>query len=315
LIPFLSGHHPLYEWSDPNLVRGDKILQAKSAYLNVPGFLIRTVFCFAVWGLTVHLLNRWSRAQSDGSPVATHKLSMWSTVGLLVYVLTMTFAVFDWIMSLTPHWYSSLFGVIFIIGQGLSTLCLMHVLISYLTKNTTLSEHVPQQYFRDLGNMTLAFTLLWAYMNFSQWVIIWSGNIGEEADWYVPRVQTSWVYVGAILIACHFVLPFLSLLSSSLKVKIQNLARLAALLLLMRFIDLHYFISATFLTDGAGFSNLADLGAPLGIGGIWLSMWAKQMKASRDLLAANDPRFIGAFEVPSSATAPVASSGGVISHG
>jgi hypothetical protein len=312
-IPILLGIPYLYHWADKEAVAHDRILEMKEPYLNPTAFIIRTVIYFALWGVMVLLMNRWSAMQSDGdTQQATHKLSMWGAFGLLVYVFTLTFASIDWVMSLTPHWFSSLFGVIFIVGQGLSTLALMHVLITFLTKGTTLTSWVPQRYFRDLGNLTLAFTLLWAYTNYSQWAIIWSANIAEEVEWYVPRVQTSWVYIGALLIACHFVLPFFCLLSSALKVKIENLAKLGAFILLMRFLDLHWYIVPSFKTDGIVYT-LCDLGAPLMLGGLWMFLWVRQMNASRTLIHEGDPRFVGQFEVPDSATTPVPQ--GVVSHG
>ncbi|MDF2441710.1 MAG: hypothetical protein JWN98_2694, partial [Abditibacteriota bacterium] len=311
-IPILIGIPSLYEWSHQDVVRADRVLQLKEPYLNVPFFIARSVFYFVIWGFIANRLNVWGRQQSEGDARATHKLSMWGALFLILYVFTMTFASFDWVMSLTPHWYSSLYGVIFIVGQGLSTLCLMHILITYLTKGTRLREWVPNNYFRDLGNLTLAFTMLWAYMNYSQWVIIWSGNIAEEVEWYVPRVQTSWVYVGAILIACHFVLPFLTLLSSSVKVRIDNLAKLAVLILVMRLIDLRFYITPTF-SPNAYFTNIADIGAVLGLTGIWLWLWAREMMKSRSLVPDNDPRFAGTFVVPDSSTTPAPE--GVASHG
>lgn len=311
-IPILLGISNLYEWSHQDVVDADRILKAKEPYLNVPFFIARAVFYFVIWGFIANRLNVWGRQQSEGDARATHKLSMWSALFLILYVFTMTFAAFDWVMSLTPHWYSSLYGVIFIIGQGLSTLCLMHILITFLTKGTQLREWVPKNYYRDLGNLTLAFTMLWAYTNYSQWVIIWSGNIAEEVEWYVPRVQTAWVYVGATLIACHFVLPFLTLLSSSVKVRIDHLAKLAVFILLMRLLDLRYYITPTF-SPNAFFTNIADIGAVLGLGGIWMWLWTREMLKSRSLLPDNDPRFAGTFVVPESATTPAPE--GVASHG
>ena len=318
-----------YEWADTEFVKNDEILTNKLAYLNVPFWLARTVFYFATWIGILFAVNKWTRAQERGEAWATHKLAMWGSFFLLAYVMTMTFAAFDWVMSLTPHWFSSLFGVIFIVGQGLSTLCLMHVLITHLTKGTNLTDWVPQRYFRDLGNLTLAFTLLWAYTNFSQYVIIWSGNIGEEAEWYIPRVQTNWVMVGGFIIAFHFAVPFLSLLSSSMKVRIQNLAKLGLMILFLRWVDMNYYIVATFApklfgnnlmgngTDGPqlGLANWLTLfGSPIGMAGIWLSMWARNMKASPDLLSTTDPRFVGQFEVPGAPDAqPLAH--GVTAHG
>ncbi len=318
-----------YPWTDAAHVAGDHVLEFKSPYLNVPFWLMRAVFYFAVWFVTLVLLLNWGKKQAEGDLSATHKLSMWGAVGLLMYVFTVTFAAFDWVMSLTPHWFSSLFGVIFIVGQGLSTLCLMHVMITKLTEGTALTDFVPQRYFRDLGNMTLAFTLLWAYTNFSQYVIIWSGNIGEEASWYVPRIQTNWVIIGGFLIACHFALPFLTLLSSSVKVRIQNLAKLALWILLMRYIDMNFYITATFapnlfgnaipgytpVSPQLGSANwLAGIGSMLGMGGLWMWAWARNLKQSPDLLAAGDPRFVGQYELPESAT-DEPSNQGVVAHG
>ena len=322
------GSH-LYPWADPAQVAGDEVLKAKQGYLNVPFWMLRVVFYFAVWFITLTLLNNWGKQQDEGNLRATHKLSMWGAFGLLMYVFTVTFASFDWVMSLTPHWFSSLFGVIFIIGQGLSTLCLMHIMITRLTEGTTLTDFVPQRYFRDLGNMTLAFILLWAYTNFSQYVIIWSGNIGEEAGWYVPRIQTNWVIIGGFLIACHFALPFLSLLSSSLKVRIQNLAKLALWILVMRYIDMNFYITATFapnlfgnsipgyqsVAPQLGSANwLAGIGSMMGMGGLWLWAWARNLKLCPNLLAEGDPRFVGQYEVPNSTT-DEPSSQGVVAHG
>lgn len=326
LVP--STH--FYPWADPAHVNGDEILSAKQAYLNVPFWLGRTAFYFGSWLFVLFTVLKWSRLQEKGEAWATHKLAMWGSAFLLLYVMTMTFAAFDWVMSLTPHWFSSLFGVIFIVGQGLSTLCLMHVLITHLTKGTNLTDWVPERYFRDLGNLTLAFTLLWAYTNFSQYVIIWSGNIGEEAEWYIPRVQTNWVLLGGFIIAFHFAVPFLSLLSSSLKVRIQNLAKLGLIILFLRWLDMNFYITATFAPDlfGNTFAGngsegahldavnwLVALGAPIGLAGIWLTMWARNLKTAPDLISATDPRFVGQFEVPSAPDANPAAHAGAIAHG
>lgn len=343
-LPLLLGLLPqygLYEWADPHHVFGDKalgipadkILQSKVPYLNVPFWIGRTVFYFAAWNFILFQVLRWSKQQEKGDLWATHKLAIYGSVGLVVYVLTMTFAAFDWVMSLTPHWFSSLFGVIFIVGQGLSTLCLMHVLITHLTKGTNITDWVPQRYFRDLGNLTLAFTLLWAYTNFSQYVIIWSGNIGEEAEWYIPRVQTNWVIVGGFIIAFHFAVPFLSLLSSSLKVRIQNLAKLGLMILFLRWVDMNFTITATFAptlfgntfmgngNDGANLGSvnwLCLFGSPLGLAGMWLFFFARNLKTAPDLVSATDPRFVGQFEVPpapDAKPAPAGAHGGAVAHG
>lgn len=293
IAAFLSaqnGHHGLFEWADPKIVSADRLLTLKSPYLNVPAFVIRGIFYFLIWGTLAAFLNKWSRTQDEKTdPEIAARLNYLSAVGLLTFVLTMTFASFDWIMSLTPHWYSSLFGAIIIVGQGLSTLALMAVLINALAGHTKVISNIESRYFRDLGNLTLAFTLLWAYLNFSQFMLIWSGNIAEEVTWYTRRTQTSWLIIGVILSIGHFILPFFVLLSSSLKVKIQNLSKLALFIVLMRALDLWFYIAPSFRPELTGRYLLSDIGAFLLLGGLWLFLWARELKG-RQLVPVYDPR-------------------------
>lgn len=296
IAAFLSQHSPhgqiFYEWANLEEVAGDRLLRAKAPYLNTPGFAIRAIIYFAIWMTFAFFLNKWSRVQDERADEAVaSKLNKVSAFGLLVYVMTMTFAAIDWVMSLTPHWYSSLFGVIIIIGQGLSTLALMSLLIASLAGRTPLVLKMQQEqprYFRDLGNLTLAFVLLWAYTNFSQFMLIWAGNIAEETIFFIPRTATSWVYIGAFLAVGHFVVPFLCLLSSSLKVKITNLSKLAAFLIFMRFVDLWWYVTPTFRQGGINL-QLTDIGVPILLGGLWLWSWARQLKG-RQLVPMHDPR-------------------------
>ena len=140
-----------------------------------------------------------------------------SAIGLLGYGLTITFASFDWLMSLEPHWFSTIYGVLILGGQGLSALALLIAVIVWLSRRPPLDRIVVPSHLHDLGNLLLAFVMLWAYFSFSQFLIIWSGNLPQEITWYMHRTQTSWRYVGTALIAFHFAVPFLLLLSRTVK--------------------------------------------------------------------------------------------------
>jgi hypothetical protein len=274
---------------------GQSIVALKAQYLNQPGFIIRAVIYFVIWFWLAHILNSRSKKQDVGDDGSNYeRTTKFSAGGLLIFVLTITFATIDWVMSLEPLWFSSLFGVIFAVGQGLSTLAIMALLISRLAGKTELVQSIEPRYFRDIGNLTLAFTLLWAYTNFSQYLIYYSGNIAEEVEWFVHRMHGPWIYIIGFLAFFHFFFPFFTLLSSTMKVNINNLAKIGLWILLMRQIDLFWYVTPTFRQDlikdnWLGAFWITDLGAPLLLGGIWLFCWAKQVRGSQ-VVPAHDPR-------------------------
>ncbi|HEX9998119.1 MAG TPA: hypothetical protein VGB45_13350 [Abditibacterium sp.] len=313
---FLSmpdGHVGLYEWADSKIVSSDKILTSKAGYLNPLGWLIRAGIYFTIWFTLTHFLNKWSRDEdTSDDPRVRHRLSLLSSWGLIAFVLTTTFATIDWVMTLEPHWFSSLWGAIFLVGQAHATLCIMIVLLRHLGHDLPLIKNIEKRYFRDIGNLMLAFTLLWAYTNYSQFMIMYSANIAEEAEWYVHRTTFGWQYFGLFLIILHFVLPFLFLLMSLTKVNIYNLARLATFLIVVRHIDLFFYVVPTFRqTPLSGtpipglpgnlspFAFLADFGVPLLLGGIWLWSWSGQMrKANAPIVPQFDERLEGFWPLP-----------------
>ena len=298
----LNGHAGLYEWADADLVRHDKILTAKSDYLNPIFWTIRAVFYFAVWFYLAHIMNYYSRKEDQtDDPMVRHKLNLWAAGGLVVYVITLTFAAMDWVMALEPHWVSSLFGVIFLVGQGQATLALFVVLIQRLAGDTAIIQGIEKRYFRDIGNLMLAFTLLWGYMNFSQWMIMYSANIAEEAEWFVHRTTYGWEWIGFLVILTHFALPFAFLLMSLTKTNINNLAKLAAFLIVVRHLDLFFYVAPTFRPNPFSefpISLLTDIGAPLALGGIWLWGWANQMQKNATVVPAYDQRLDGYWPLP-----------------
>jgi hypothetical protein len=296
-LPLAFGTHSLYEWTHADVVAADEVLRHKGAYLNETFFFGRTAFYFLVWIALAYFLNRWSAQQDgkDGGEVI-RRMQYLSGTGLLLYGLTVTFATVDWAMSLEPHWFSTIYGLMFIVGQALATLCFAVLCLLWLREREPLKEMVRPSHFHDLGNLMLAFVILWAYIAYSQYLIIWSGNLPEENIWYLRRTAGGWEYLAVFLIGFHFAVPFLLLLSRKTKRQATMLARVAAALIVMRLADLIWLIQPAFAhvsVSGQVEAHFAlhwmDLAAPVGIGGIWLWAFLQQLRR-RPLLPAGDPR-------------------------
>jgi len=287
-IPLLFGLSDLYSWARPEVVASDEILRHKSSYLNVPFFVFRTAVYFAVWIGVAHVLNKWSLAQDQtADPSLARRFELLSGPGLVLYGGTVTFASIDWVMSLDPHWFSTIYGVMFMVGQVLATLAFVIVAMMLLAGYKPLSAVLTPGHFHDLGNLLLAFVMLWAYVAFSQYLIIWSGNLPEEIPWYLQRMSGGWQWIGLALMLFHFALPFLVLLSRRTKRSLQMLAAVAGAMLLMRLIDVFWLIAPGFHHAGM-FLHWLDVLAPLSIGGIWLAVFTWQLKR-RPLLPLHDP--------------------------
>jgi hypothetical protein len=286
-IPLLFGIQSLYEWARPAAAH-DQIVQLKSAYLNVPFFIVRQIAYFAIWIGMELALNRWSLQQDTDRDInITKRIEKLSAPGVLIYVLTLTFAGTDWIMSLDPHWFSTILGFIMLSGQGLSTFAMVIAIIILLAHAEPMKSFVTKRHLHDLGKLLFAFTMLWAYLNFSQLVIIWAGNLPEEITWYVTRMNHGWGTVGAMLLMFHFVLPFLVLLSQRIKTNPRQLIFVTIWILCARLLDIFYMIEPNFNRDQFRF-NFLDLAAPLAIGGLWMAMFLFQLR-QRPLLPINDP--------------------------
>ncbi len=287
-LPLALGLPYLYEWARPEAVAQDALLQHKHVYLNVPFFLARTAFYFAVWIAVARYLNKWSLAQDEvADPLIARRLEMMSRGGLLLYGFTMTFAAVDWAMSLEPHWFSTIYGIIFMGAQGLSTFAFVIPVAALIADRPPFSRVITADQFHDLGKLLLAFVMLWAYFALSQFLIMWSGNLPEEIPWYIHRMRGGWQYVGIFVIIFHFVLPFIVLLSRDVKRHPRALATVASVLIVIRFVDLFWFVRPSM--EPAGLSvHWLDVVVPIGIGGIWLWFFIRQLK-DRPLVPLNDP--------------------------
>jgi len=288
-LPLLLGLHDLYEWAHVDAVAADPILRHKQPYLNVGFFIARAAFYFAAWIGVSTVLNQWSkRLDATGDPRLAARLRNAGPPGLLVYGLTATFAMVDWVMSLDPHWFSTMFGLMFIAGQVLATIAFATLIARLLSDGEPISGFARPAHFHDLGNLLLAFTMIWAYLSFSQFLIIWSGNAPETITFYKARSSGGWEWIALVLVAFGFALPFVILLSRQTKRRIRVLAVVAAIVLVMRFVDLFWVLTPT-LHPGRLTLHGSDLAAPIGIGGIWLAFFIHQLKR-RPLLPQGDPR-------------------------
>ncbi len=297
-VPLLFGLPRLYTWARPELVRVDHVLQMKEPYLNVPFFITRAVLYFAIWTLGSWLLNTWSAAQDRGEvavdPADTVRFRVVSAPGLLVYVITLTFATTDWVMSLDPHWYSTIFGLIFVAGQGLAAFAFVITVLAMLSHVEPYATYLnPRLHFLDLGKLLLAFVMLWAYFSFSQFLIIWAGNLPEEIPFFANRLQGGWQYVSLAILVGHFGLPFVLLLSRDLKRRPHLLAKVAIAILVMRLVDLVWIVEPMFPHTGFPI-HWMDVAIPIGLTGAWMAMFARNLR-SRPLLPLNDPFFKEAF--------------------
>jgi hypothetical protein len=289
-FPILVGMRTLYPWTDANRVAADEVLQHKHLYLNVPFFLVRAAVYFGVWNLLTYLLNAWSLEQDQNpDPRLARRMQKLSAVGLLGYGLTITFASFDWLMSLEPHWFSTIYGVLIMGGQGLSAMAFMIAVLVWLGRRPPLDRIVVPAHFHDLGNLMLAFVMLWAYFSFSQYLIIWAGNLPLEISWYQHRLQTGWRTVGVTLILFHFAVPFVVLLSRTVKRAPDLLVKVAIGILVLRLVDLFWLIAPEFHENGLVVHWL-DVVLPLSMGALWLAAFVWQLRG-RAILPVHDPQF------------------------
>jgi hypothetical protein len=283
-LPILFGLAENYPWARPEGT--EEIPQPD--YLNVPFFLIRTAIYFAVWLIMVWLLNHWS-AENDRTddPAPALRSQHLSGPGLILFGLTVTFAAVDWVMSLEPKWYSTIFGLVVATGQLLPGMGLAIAVAACLPKNSYPEEVANSASWNDLGNLLLAFVMLWTYMAFAQLLLIWSGNLAEEIPWYLDRSQGGWQWIGVALAVFYFALPFLLLLSRDIKRHPSRLRVVAGAVVVVSFVHQFWLIAPAF-SPGEFRIHWLDLAAFVGVGGLWLGWFLHQLQ-TRPLVPVYDP--------------------------
>ncbi len=288
-VPVLFGMHDLYHWTHADAVAGDHLLHHKSPYLNVPFFLIRAAAYFGVWTMLALLLYKVSLKQDSGHSAAIgRRVKRISAPGMLLFAISVTYSSFDWYMSQDPHWYSTIFGAYIFSGGLVSALAFLAFSSLSLRKRKILSEIITEEHYHDLGKLTFAFMVFWAYIAFSQYFLIWYANIPEETIWFDNRYRGGWKYVSILIALGYFVLPFLLLMARGAKRKLGFLKIMAGWLLFMHWVDLYWIIMPVFSKEKAMLSWI-DIAAMLGIGGIFMWIFWRRF-FSNALVPVGDPR-------------------------
>ena len=288
-VPLLFGLHDLYEWSHHEAVERDALLRWKAPFLNVPFFLIRAGLYFVIWSVIAVMYYRGSRGQDvTGDPAVSARLRRLAGPALIVLALTQTFAAIDWIMSLTPHWYSTMFGVYFFAGSFVGFIALLSVVVVAMRSAGLLDTMISAEHLHDVGKFLFAFTAFWAYIAFSQFFLMWYANLPEETIWYKARIEGSWLRISILLMVGHFVAPFFYLMGRSVKRNGATLALGGAWLLFMHFVDLYWQVMPTLHPEGFR-PSLLDAAAFVTVGGCFVAAagWLMRRQA---LVPLRDPR-------------------------
>ncbi len=289
-LPIIFGAHWIYPWTHEEKMRENAALAEKAKYLNLTFFSVRAAIYFAIWLTLAFFLNRWSLLQdktADGQ--FTKRMRVLSGPGMVLLIFTVTFASIDWFMSLDPEWSSTIYGFIFVGAWSLSALAFVVAVMAALVKYEPMNNVVGHSHFHDLGKLLLALVMLWSYFAFSQFLIVWSGNLPEEISWYLPRTHGPWGAIALAVIILHFAFPFLFLLSRSFKRHAGKLVIVALLILVMRLVDLFWMITPNFTREQFHISWM-DVVAPIAIGGLWLGFFARAL-TRRPLIPINDPLY------------------------
>jgi hypothetical protein len=288
-VPVLMGMQELYHWTDADAVAHDHLLEGKASYLNRNFFLVRAAVYFGSWTLlSLWFLRRSVKQDTTGDVPTTLRMIQLSAPALFVFAVTVTFASIDWIMSLDPHWYSTIFGVYYFSGCLVGIFAVMALLAVAMRRAGLTGGAITTEHFHDLGKLLFAFTVFWAYIGFSQYFLIWYGNIPEETTFYLHRSEGSWMTLTIVLAVGHFGLPFLYLMSRNVKRRTGLLAVGSVWMLLMHYLDMYWLVMPVHHHHAVHFGIL-DVTTLLGIGGVFFAAVAWQMRR-RALVPVRDPR-------------------------
>jgi hypothetical protein len=293
-VPIFAGLHHLYPWADPNEVARNEAMRHRAHYMNVPAFVARTVIYFAVWTVMALCLRRWS-LQQDGTTdlTPTRKARTLSGPGVVLYALAVTFAWVDWLMSLEPDWFSTMYPVIICGGQILCAFAFAILLLARFRNEAPYAAVLKPDHFHQLGNLLLTFVMFWTYVSFGQLLIIWSGNLPHEIVWYLHRIAGGWKGIVGFLALFNFFLPFFLLLFRGSKRHIQALRALAAIVFVSQIVNAWWLVVPAFFPTGIHL-HWMDFAAVAGLGGLWTANFLGSFKRA-PLLTQNDPRISYSF--------------------
>ena len=276
-LPLLLGLPSLYSWARPEVVANDPLLQHKLPYLNIPFFIIRAIIYFAIWILLAYFMRKWSLDRDrTADPAHTIKMKRLGAGGILLYAITCNFAYFDWLMSLDPHWFSSIYSVTIFVPGVLAAHSFAIIMMSGLIDRPPLAEVIPVKLINDLGNLMLGFVVISMYVAFSQFLIIWMANLPEETIWYIHRWAGGWQWMAAFLATFQFIVPLSLLVSREVKRNIQMLAIIGVGLMFVWLINVYWQVQPNFSPQGIAF-HWVDLLPAIGLGGIWIALYIWQL--------------------------------------
>jgi hypothetical protein len=294
-VPVVLGMSSLYgAWMDPEHRKAEPLSPLQERYLTSGGFLVRAVVYFAIWYALVWIFNTWSRRQDvdqENRALRRH-FKLLAGPGIILYVVAMTFASIDWVMSLSPHWASTIYGFIFVAGQAVSAMSLMIAVVVLLSGSPPFASVLQKRHLHDLGKLLFAFNMLWAYFDFSQLLIIWSGNLPEEITFYRSRLSGGWGVMAVIVLVFHFAVPFLLLLSQDVKRNARLVSKIAMWMIFMRLVDLFWTTRPEFTTRA--WPTWRDIVVPVALIGLWVGFFAKNLKRL-PLLPLGDPKLAEAI--------------------
>lgn len=294
-VPIILGMKSLYRaWLDPARLKAEPLSDYQQQYLTHGGFLFRAVLYFAIWVLLMWLFNSWSKQQDVNREdhALRRRFRMLAGPGIILYVLAMSFAAVDWVMSLSPHWASTIYGFIFVGAQAISAMALMIVVVVLLSGAEPYAGIIQKRHLHDLGKLLFAFNMLWAYFDFSQLLIIWSGNQPEEISFYRSRLYGEWGVVAVIVLLFSFGLPFLILLSQEVKRNPRLISKVALWMLVFRLVDLYWMTRPEFTSSAR--PTWLDIVVPVALVGLWVGFFAMNLK-QRPLLPLGDPKLAEAI--------------------
>lgn len=297
LLPMLTGHSHLYEWVDPAKIEGNHALSHKAGYLNLKFFLVRSVLYFGFWWLlSSYFLKSSMNQDSSGKTEVNKKLQAVSAPAMILFALTLTFCSIDLLMSVDPEFFSTIFGVYYFAGCVTSGYSFLALSLMWLQGKGRLLS-VNREHYHDLGKMMFAFVVFWSYIAFSQFMLIWYGDMPEETHWFKTRFNGDWAIVSWILLACHFAIPFFGLMSRHVKRNRKTLAFWAVWLLVIEYVDLYWLVMPSLHPDIE--PSLVDLLAWVGATGVFLGAAALRARG-KNLVPTKDPRLADslAFENP-----------------
>ncbi|HEX4132705.1 MAG TPA: hypothetical protein VHZ24_21910 [Pirellulales bacterium] len=291
-LPIALGASYLYLWAQPDTVAADPELQKKTFYLTLPLYWARMAGFFALWVIVATLLARWSRKQEEtGEQRYATWLTNLSGPGLLAYGVAMNFASIDWLMSLQPAFHSTIFGPLVATGHILSAFCVATIVVCAFAHRGPLGELISEKVLNDIGSLMFAFVIIWAYMNWFQFMLIWLANMETDVTWYKPRLGGGWQWVALALVLLHFVVPFFLLLSRRVKRQPRVLGTIAAGVLFMHLVFLNWQVLPSFEAASL-IEHWMDFVMPIGLGGLWLASYLGQLARRPSTIVADENRIL-----------------------